>query len=282
MVVRADTTAEGVARLEYAEKYLAAHRLQLNAGKRLQIGIYEAIVYGERAFDFDYLNPMMFLRSAEHYADDRDNALMGLDFKWRPLRGVITHGELLIDDVSTTKLGEGFYGNKLGYQGGAEWVDPAGWKDARFVCEYTRIEPYVYSHKFAINSYQQYGSVLGASTGPNSDVLTAALSWTISRPVEVEVWSQMRRHGANPASGRNVGGDANRPWGPGDATHVNFLDGDLETTGTIGLQMRAEIVHDLYVVGSLERSATRIRYESGIRKTENHSAGLVGLNWNPW
>ncbi|HEY3296732.1 MAG TPA: capsule assembly Wzi family protein [bacterium] len=282
VVVGTDTTAEGIVRRDYAEKFLAAHRLQVNVSRWLQVGIYEAVVYGERSFDLDYVNPMMFLRSAEHYADDRDNALMGFDLKWRPLRDVLLHGDLLIDDVSTTHLGEGFFGNKLGFQGGAEWYDPAGLSNTRLVCEYTRIEPYVYSHKFAINSYQHYGSVLGASTGPNSDVLTASLAWTVSRPVQLEVWTQWRRHGANPASGTNVGGDPRRPWGPGDAQHVHFLDGDKETFRTVGLQGRVEMIHDLYVAASASVTSSDTRFMAGGKRSETRSLGMAELRWNPW
>lgn len=282
VIVHADTTAQGIARLQYAEKYLAAHRVQFDVSRRVQVGMYEAVVYGERGFDLDYLNPVMFLRSAEHYADDRDNALMGFDLKWRPYPDVVAHGELLIDDVSTTRLGQGFYGNKLGYQGGADWYDPVGLTNTRMVCEYTRIEPYVYSHKFAINSYQQYGGMLGASIGPNSDVVTAGCVWTVSRPLELEVWAQVRRHGANPVSGRNVGGDPAHPWGPGDSQHVHFLDGDLDTSRTIGLRGRMEVAHDLYLLASLEHAATRTRFESGQCKSDTHSAGTIELNWNPW
>jgi hypothetical protein len=282
VIMSVDTTDEGIAQNQYAEKFLAAHRLQFDIGERWQIGLYESVVYGKRGFDLDYLNPVMFLRSAEHYADDRDNAMVGADFRWRPVNGVIAQGELLIDDVSTTKLGQGWYGNKLGYQGGFECFDPIGLGNTRLVCEYTRIEPYVYSHKFAINNFQQYGVILGAETGPNSDVATVSLGWTVAPPLEVEVWSQLRRHGANPASGRNVGGDFLRPWGPGDSKSVHFLDGDLETTKTIGLKCRVEVIRGVYLSGTAVYAGTDYRLETGHRDSDYHSVGALELRWNPW
>jgi hypothetical protein len=194
----------------------------------------------------------------------------------------VLHGELLIDDVSTTRLGEGFYGNKLGYQGGLEYYDLLGLNNTRLVCEYTRIEPYVYSHKYAINSYQQYGQILGAATGPNSDVATAALGCMVSRPLDISLWAQLRRHGANPASGRNVGGDFKRPWGPGDSKHVSFLDGDLETTQSLGLSMRWEILADVYATGSAAYASTRYSLETGDRPDSDHTYGALELRWNPW
>jgi len=282
VVMSVDTSAEGVPQYQYADKFLAAHRLQFDIGQRWQIGFYESVVYGKRGFDLDYLNPVMFLRSAEHYADDRDNAMVGADVLWRPLTGLVARGELLIDDVSTTKLGQGWYGNKLGYQGGVQYFDPFGIGNTRLICEYTRIEPYVYSHKYAINTFQQYGTILGATTGPNSDLSTVSYAWTVSRPLEFEVWSQLRRHGANPASGRNVGGDFLRPWAPGDSKKVHFLDGDLETTRSIGLSCRAEIIRDVYLIGSAAYAATSYKLESGHRDSGYHSVATAGLRWNPW
>ena len=242
VIERVDTLSGGRLQKFYADKYLAAHRVQVNASRRLQIGVYEATVYGQRGFELEYLNPLMFLRSAEHYTGDRDNALLGADFRWRAPGRTVVYGELLIDDITTSRLGTGWYGNKLGYLGGGTVTDPLGLPNTRLCVEYARIEPYVYSHKFAINSFQHYGLPLGYAAGPNSDTWYGALAWTVARPVELRVWARRERHGANPASGRNVGGDMRRPWQPGDAERVSFLDGDLETRQSAGVSAGVDVL----------------------------------------
>lgn len=282
VVSETDTTADGIARRQYADKYLAAHRLQFNLCSRLQIGFYESIVYGERGFDVDYLNPLMFLRSAEHYNGDRDNALMGGDFKWRAFYNTFIYGELLIDDIRTTKLGTGWYGNKLAYLGGLRLYDPVGLPNVCTTVEYCRIEPYVYSHKYPINSYQHHGTLLGHSSGPNSDAFFASLRWTVSRGFEMEWWSRHRRHGANPLSGRNVGGDFRRPARPDDSDHVSFLDGDLEKDQTWAIRFELELMYDLHLMGEIEYSSRSTKDEIRPEESSEEWRQRVSISWHPW
>ncbi len=120
--VRSYFSAEGDT-LGYVEekKYLAAHRLEFNPIDWLSVGFYETIVFGGR-FEFGYLNPVMFLKSAEHYLGDHDNATMGIDTNIRLRRGLSVYGDFFIDDITTTKIGTGWYGNKLGFQTGGYWI----------------------------------------------------------------------------------------------------------------------------------------------------------------
>ena len=282
VIERVDTLGNGRLQRFYADKYLAAHRLQVTPSPRLQVGLYEMTVYGQRGFDVEYLNPLMFLRSAEHYTGDRDNALLGADARWRaPLRTTL-YGEMLIDDITTSRLGTGWYGNKLAFLGGAACTDPLGLVNTRLTVEYARLEPYVYSHKFAINSYQHYGTPLGYGAGPNSDTWYAALAWTPARPLALNVWSRTERHGANPASGRNVGGDFRRPWQTGDAESVQFLDGDLERRQSYGLNANLEIVQDLRIEAEVVYWDTMVRWEAGGQTESTGWIGSVGAAWHLW
>ncbi len=284
VIDRVDTLSSGRLQRFYADKYLAAHRLQINATRRLQIGLSEAVVYGQRGFDVEYLNPLMFLRSAEHYTGDRDNALLGADFRWRGPQQTAFYGELLIDDITTSRLGTGWYGNKLGYLAGGSATDPLGLANTRLCMEYVRLEPYVYSHKFAINSYQHYGVPLGSAAGPNSDTWYGALAWTAARPLQLKIWARRERHGANPAGGRNVGGDFRRPWQPGDGERVQFLEGDLERRQSYGLNAKVEIVYDLHLEADLQYWEATLTPEvtGGRHDTASGWIGALALAWHPW
>jgi hypothetical protein len=280
VITAADTTSDGILRTQLADKYFAAHRLEWSAGRTLLIGLNESIMYGERGFDLDYVHPLIFLRSAEHYTGDRDNALLGGDFKWQAYRGLLIYGELLVDDVTTTRLGTGWFGNKFAWQTGLRWYDPLWLRNTRFVGEYARVEPYVYSHKFSINNYQQYGTLLGASIGPNADAVNASLAWTVIRPLEIEGWGRVVRHGANPPSGRNVGGDFNRTWAPGDSKTVKFLDGDRTTVLSNGLRFRYEVFYNLFVSGAVQMEWSKFRNENGQEADTRSAATSIGFDWN--
>jgi hypothetical protein len=67
----------------YPEKFMAFHHLTFNIGKKLNIGVFESIVFSPQdsvnnnSFDFGYLNPVIFIRAIEQQFGSSDNALLG-------------------------------------------------------------------------------------------------------------------------------------------------------------------------------------------------------------
>jgi len=259
---------------EYADsvavaKRFSSHRLDVNLTSRLNLGFYETVIYGGR-WDLSYINPVMFLRGAEHNNGDHDNAAMGADFRLFVHRSHSIYGELFIDDITTSKLGTDWYGNKLAWQFGTFLVEPFGYADTDFRIEYTRIQPWVYTHQYAINVYDHYGSALGYSAGPNSDELFAEYRKRFSRRFNISIFGIRGRHGANPAD-RNVGGDIKRGFRPGDSTKAKFLDGILEKRTAAGIDASYELLWRLLL-------KTGYTYEDRQGKGNNIFRFSFGLN----
>ena len=244
-------------------KYLAAHRLELAPWRWLLLGLSETVIFKGRSFEPAYLNPIMFYRSAEHYLGSPDNMMMGLDFKCNLIKNFKFYGELLIDDITTTKLGTGWYGNKLGYLSGVLWVDPLKIENADLRIEYARIRPYVYSHENSL-SYKHYDSVMGHHSGPNSDDLFMEMNYRFSKYTKLTLFSEFWRHGANLAD-KNVGGEIDQPHRFGDDLEVDFLAGNLEKRNSYGLNFSHELFEGLYFQARYEFSTA----ENVILKNEN-------------
>lgn len=83
------------------ERYVALHRLALRPWDEVEIGLFEAIVFGGvgRSLDFYYLNPLLSFHSSQLNEDRNDNTLLGFDWHMRPARGWKMQGQLLIDDL---------------------------------------------------------------------------------------------------------------------------------------------------------------------------------------
>ncbi|MBN2090299.1 hypothetical protein JW964_11870, partial [candidate division KSB1 bacterium] len=226
------------------KKYLSAHRLEFLPWKWLSLGLSETVIFKGRSFEPAYLNPVMFFRSAEHYLGSPDNMMMGLDFKCTALKNFKFYGELLIDDITTTKLGTDWYGNKLGYSAGAFWVDPFKIQNTDVRIEYTRIRPFVYSHENSL-SYKHYDSLLGHRIGPNSDDLYFEINYRFSKFAKLTLFSEFWRHGENLAN-KNVGGDIDLPHRFGDDLEVNFLTGNLEKKNSHGVNFSYELFEGCY------------------------------------
>lgn len=226
------------------ERYLAFHRLTLNPWRRLQLAFTEMVVYGQRGPELAYLNPVNPIKPAEHALWDRDNSLFTLEAVFRPLDGVEAYATFLADDLDVSRLGEHSFNNKWAVQAGlGAALGPAlGW------IEYTRIEPFVYTHRFLLdgsfyNAYQHNGFGLGHPLGPNADQVEVGLrAWGPMRTRGV-VKARYVRQGENyidPETGElvNVGGDVTDGRQPpfSDFSKV-FLAGErLDGPGlTVGL-----------------------------------------------
>jgi hypothetical protein len=227
------------------KKLFSAHRLDIDFTNRLNMGFYETVIYGGR-WELGYLNPVMFFRGAEHTYGDHDNVGMGADFRFFPHHSQSIYGEVFVDDIKTTKLGTGWYGNKLAGQIGTFLVEPFNIPDVDARIEYTRIEPWVYTHTYPINVYDHYGTGLGYPMDPNSDKLSFDIRKRFSRRLATEISYHHYRHGANP-TGKNVGGDLHQGFRTGDSKTAHFLDGILEKRNDTGIDVSYELLFQLYL-----------------------------------
>ncbi|MDX2247682.1 MAG: hypothetical protein SF052_12935 [Bacteroidia bacterium] len=156
-------------------KYGVFHQLTWYPASNLSFSIFESVIYspivanGRRGFELQYLNPIIFYRAAEQYIGSPDNSLLGLQFKYNFLRRVQFYGQILLDDYNfgIRDQGSGYWGNKLGFQGGAKYVDVLGISNLDIQLEYNRIRPYTYQHFSVISNYSNYGQYLGHAAGAN-------------------------------------------------------------------------------------------------------------------
>ena len=213
-----DTTESGRIRSISERKFIAAHRLEIYPCRGVEIGLNESVIYGERGLEPAYLNPVNLYYSAEHNLGDMDNVSWSGDIELNLLRGVTLYGELFIDDMQTGKLGTDYIGNKFAYLGGCFLVNPAGLNDLDVTIEYTRIDPFCYTHFFPINTYKNWNSSLGHFLPPNSQSWYLGVRWRPHYCWTAGVSASFTQHGVN-------GGDIDTPPDPAQVNSP-FLSGD--------------------------------------------------------
>ncbi|MCL2259853.1 MAG: hypothetical protein FWC15_00700 [Fibromonadales bacterium] len=163
-------------RKDYA-KYTHAHRLGFKVSNNFSFGLTETTVYGSnpeerRSTEVIYWLPFVPYLFAESYGGDRENSAMSADFSWKLLKKFELYGELFIDDLNTITsfFDESWWGNKWAASIGLA-IDSAkiGMFNWDYNFEYTRIEPWVYTHhKGTSHDYSHFGNSLGSDLGPNS------------------------------------------------------------------------------------------------------------------
>ncbi|MDZ7374840.1 MAG: capsule assembly Wzi family protein [candidate division KSB1 bacterium] len=225
-------------RSPFGRKFLAGHRLDWMARSNLLVGASETVVYGLRNAELAYLNPIMPYHIAEHHLGDRDNNNISLDFWWRIRKGLASYGELLIDDLTLSAPLFRYWGNKFGVLLGAQWLNPVGLADSQIRLEYTRIEPYVYTHYDSVNRYQHYDQILGNSLGPNADEWYVELSRYFGRDFRCLFWTSLVRKGEGEVSRAHVAADGNGK---------SFLQGVVERRRVLGIEVRDQVRRDVFI-----------------------------------
>jgi hypothetical protein len=167
--VRSDVTVDG----SFRTKFMSNHYLSYNITKRLNIGLFESVLWendNDRGFDFNYINPIIFYRAIEFSTGSRGgNALIGLSTKYKFTDRINAYGQLIIDEFSSSDVfgGNGSYKNKTGYQLGLKYYDAFGVQNLFLQAEYNRVRPYTYSHNSVVLNYGHANQSMAHTLGAN-------------------------------------------------------------------------------------------------------------------
>lgn len=235
---------------DFPRKYGAFHLLNFKPTRNLSIGVFESIVYGSylpnrfRGFEFQYLNPIIFYRAIEQYFGSPDNALLGAQFKANLFQRVQLYGQLVLDDFNFGARNQPggdlrYWGNKVGYQAGAKYLDAFGLKTLDLQAEVNQIRPYTYQHFNLSSAYLHYAQPLGHPAGANLSEMVFVLRYHPFPRLNLQLTYSDLRQGLD-LDGFNYGGDpevvtGNRPperdfgikIGEGDPYRLQQLHGRL-------------------------------------------------------
>ena len=232
-------------------KFFAQHRFSIRPDWG-EISFWEGLIYSKRGMDLAYLNPLSFFKSLEHALHDRDNALMGLDATVRPLSGIQFKGSFLPDDIRFGEIGTGYWANKWAWNTSLEFVLPYG---IDLGLEYSRVEPYTFSHFDTTNAMTNDEMLFGGYLLPNSDETSLLFRWWWGNRYPLEIKFAYQRHGENvyDENGimvKNVGGDPLQTRLNSDSYTVEFLDGNRVNTMIFQITAGYEIVRGFNIQSS--------------------------------
>lgn len=167
--VRPEVTVDGA----FFTKYMANHFLSWNVSKRLNIGLFESVMWADtnnRGFDINYLNPIIFFRAIEFQTgQDAGNVILGLSGKYKWNNKVNIYGQFILDEfsLSDVKAGEKSWKNKFGFQLGAKYFNAFKIDNLLLQLEYNQVRPYTYSHNSIILNYAHFNQPMAHLWGSN-------------------------------------------------------------------------------------------------------------------
>lgn len=272
----------------FSRKYFRMNHLSVNIGKTANIGIFDAVVFGRKDhFDFQYLLPVMFLRTAEQQVGSPDNAVLGIDGKVNIFRTFQLYGQLMFDEFRLSELrnSQGWWGNKYGYQLGAKYIDAFGVRNMDIQVESNRVRPFTYSHFDSIANYTHYNQPLAHPLGANFQEFVGIIRAQPYKRVYLQAKAIYYKQGLDSA-GINYGSDPFRDYrdreivnaSTGETREYGYKVGSGNSARVINLNFFAayEIKENLFFDVSAQWRS--MKYENGDK--QNSTIVSTGIRWN--
>jgi len=223
----------------YRPKYMVAHLIEYAPTDEWNFSLGESMVYSDR-FEPVFLIPVLLFKAVEYQSRDNDNAQFfgGMRYSIRSFGYLYT--DFFIDDINTNALFSAQNDNILAGTFGVHLTDCIV-KNLDVIAEYTRINPWVYTHKNETTTYTSNSYVLGHWLGQNSELFYLSAEYRWIRSLWMKFSMQYIEKGIL------------------DPEHIHyslpgipsFLEGPLFHQSIIGFETRWEPYRHLFLTGEL-------------------------------
>ncbi len=167
------------------KKHASIHYLDVGVGDYVNIAVFEGVIWQansedyNRAYDVEYLNPVIFYRPVEFSKHSPDNVLMGASLNVS-FKKTMLYMQVLLDDLNIARqkdrdanFSTGFFQNKFAYQLGIK----TQYKMLTALLEYNQAQPYTYAHKEPMQSYTHVNHALAHPLGANFKELVTIVGY---------------------------------------------------------------------------------------------------------
>jgi len=196
----------------YPQKWFSHHRLSINLGRRLNVGVFESVM--ANTWDWNYLNPVIFYRWVEHSLGTPDKVMLGTDFKWNFVPSMQLYGQFALDEFVWNEFfgidGNNSRRNKHGLQIGYKYIDLFKIPNLDLQLEYNQARPYTYQEKFEYGSFTNYRTPLTHPRGANFREALAIIRYQPVPRLQLNATGVYHYFGSDPSPDVNFGGDVNK------------------------------------------------------------------------
>lgn len=269
--------------LGYDKKWGVFHFLDWNANKKLTIGLFDAVIWPnsdssgrKRGFDWTYMNPIIFLRPAEASAGSSDNALVGMNIKYKLFPKTTVYGQMTLDEFKLSEMfnGKGWWANKWATQLGFRSFDLFKVHKLDLQGELNIARPFTYSFRNTQGNYAHYNQSLAHPMGANFKEVLGIASYTYKRWY-VRGQLTYAQYGLDPDNATNYGQDIFKSYDSRLREYDNKIGQGIKTDFLYGQGTIAFVLNPKYNL-RLELSAAG-RQEKNELKTNREFIFSFGL-----
>lgn len=264
------------------KKYAAMHHLSMNLTKWLNIGLFEAVVFGRQDhFEFQYLNPVILYRYVEQSIGSPDNALLGFNFKVNPNIKAVFYGQFLLDEFKFDEItsGNGWWANKFATQVGTKIADPFGVNNLMVQVEHNRIRPFMYSYQNGTADYSHNNQSLAHPYGANLSEIVLNIHYKPHKKIHFNLESFYNKQGRDNTDSISYGGDIFKLNSMRNSEYgINMFNGFVSDVLYTNLNASYEVRPNLYF--DLGGGFRMEEGSSNVNPTDNSAFIYGGLRWN--
>jgi len=247
------------------QKYANLHRFEFKPLPSLSVAFQDIVIYQDRDPDPIYILPLAPLTFSEANYGGRDNAAMGFDFTYAPVKNLNLWGELFIDDLlGPSTFFDSFWENRWASLAGFQVTSPFPLVDADLVVEYSHVEPWTYNGRQPETSFRQFDVPSASKLGPDSRSLDMRIAY---RPWKTLEWKE---HWERDEKGRGRGATLG-------TVHDDAIDGQTKEFLADGTQ-RIALTHEFtarFRRFALFGFAWRNEWVGGFRNTFSMGSSIV-------
>ncbi len=250
------------ARINFIQKFMATHSIQVEPFKGLFLSIGESIIYSDK-LDPGFLLPVNLFKfydnnRSNYQIEAGSNGQYFFGFNSRnQIKNTQFYGTLFIDEIKVSAiLDKKNSRNQLGFNLGFNKTDiiiPY----LTIGGEYARVNPFVYSNLIPAQTYKNYNTYLGDWMGNNFDRILVYLKYTPIAKLKIYARLQKIRKGG---AGTIYEQYEKQP-------QPSFLNNYIKTRNDIFIQLRYELINNLYLNASFESIENKFVNYSGKDKT---------------
>jgi len=245
----------------FRKKYGTFHYLDYSVNNRLNIGIFESIIWqaedstGFRGFDINYLNPVIFFRPVEFSLGSPDNALMGMNISYRIFKSYFFYGQLVLDEFKIKEVtsGRGWVGNKQAFQVGLKMFDFLNFDKLFLQTEFNFVRPYMYSHRTSLQNFGHYNQPLAHPVGANFWESVTILKYSLNR-FFAEYKFNYISYGADSTNSHNFGKDIFKSYENYNNEYGNF----------VGQGVKTHVIYNDFKISYLINPNTNLNFTLGV------------------
>lgn len=232
-------------------KYFSGHYLKFNFTPNIHIGFFEGVIYsGELGLQPALINPIIFYRSIEGFANRDGNAMLGADFRINAFQRFSLYGQVLLDEFKFDEVfGDppGWWANKFGAQLGLKYFNVLGINNLDGFVEANVVRPYTYGHRQKVTSYTQFNQPLAHPLGANFKEVVVGAKYYFKDKWIVELHAMRMSYGEDSDS-THWGTNILIPNTEREQDYFNTISQGIDTdVWLINLNLSYQFGHNLFL-----------------------------------